>query len=613
MRFPVLRPPRNAAIAIAAVTLVAALRFVEGQDAAGPRRSGPPADAGPKIIVERNLEARMRDGVILRADVYRPDTAERLPALLQRTPYSKNPGREDSAVRRLAAHGFVVVVQDTRGRYMSDGVARPHDEGEDGYDTIEWVATLPSVNGRVGTFGGSYSATTQLMAAPLRPPHLVAMFPSSSYNSRYDMVFQGGAFYLADGLSWNLGQGADVRRRILDPGVNRDGPIGMSETERQMFASHWIWHVPLKAMDAMELRRFAPAYFEMIGHPSYDEYWKTFDIEARHADFEVPAYHFTGWYDTLLNGTLRNFAGLRQHARTSRARSSQRLVVGPWTHSRPTPRSTTIGDVDFGPNAGFDVEAVMRDWFDYWLKDARTGVLSRAPVRLFVMGANTWRDEQEWPLARAAPTAFYLHSLGGANTLDGNGSLSDKRPADEPADRFVYDPWNPVPTGARGGYSRIPADQRQLERRHDVLVYTTAPLASPIEVTGPVEVRLWASSSASDTDFTAKLVDVFPDGTARMLTDGILRARYRRSKSAPVLLEPGRPEEMTIDVGATSNLFATGHRIRVEISSSNFPRFDRNPNTGMAFAESAELRRAEQTVFHDAQRPSRLVLPIVSR
>jgi putative CocE/NonD family hydrolase len=211
------------------------------------------------------------------------------------------------------------------------------------------------------------------------------------------------------------------------------------------------------------------------------------------------------------------------------------------------------------------------------------------------------------------PTSFYFHSGGGANTLDGNGSLSETRPSGEPADRFVYDPWNPVPTGQRGGYSRIPTDQRELERRQDVLVYTTGPFPSPIEVTGPIEVRLWASSSATDTDFTAKLVDVFPDGTARMLTDGILRARYRRSKTAPVLLTPGQAEDMTIDVGATSNLFTAGHRLRIEISSSNFPRFDRNPNTGTRFAESAELRRAEQTVFHDAQRPSRLVLPIVSR
>ena len=596
---------------IAAIVITAGLGLAGGQSAGGGARGAPAI--GRPIIVEKNVEARMRDGVVLRADVYRPETPERLPALLLRTPYSKSAAREDSQFRRLAAHGYVVVSQDTRGRYMSDGVARPHDEGEDGYDTIEWVASLPHVNGRVGTFGGSYSATTQLLAAPLRPPHLAAIFPSSSYNSRYDMVFQGGAFYLADGLSWNLGQGADVRRRVLQAGVSRDGPIGMTESERQMFANHWLWHLPLDAMDAMELRRFAPAYFEMLRHPSYDDYWKTFDVEARHREFDVPAYHLTGWYDTLLNGTLRNFAGLRRHARSERARSGQRLVVGAWTHARPTMASTKIGDVDFGPAAGFDLEALIVEWFDLWLKDAPANVLSRAPVRLFVMGDNAWRDEQEWPLARAVPTTFYLHSAGAANTRDGDGVLSETTPSDEPADRFVYDPWNPVPTGQRGGYSRVPADQRDVERRQDVLVYTTAALRSPIEVTGPITAHLWAASSATDTDFTVKLVDVLPDGTARMLTDGILRARYRTGPVAPRLLTPGRPEELTIDVGATSNVFGAGHRIRIEISSSNFPRFDRNPNTGGTFGRDAELRRAEQTVFHDARRASRIVLPLVPR
>ena len=441
---------RYASIAFAAATLAVALPLVHAQRASetGGRPSASPV---PKILVEKNIEARMRDGVVLQADVYRPDTTERLPALLQRTPYSKNPGQDDNQFRRLAARGYVVVVQDTRGRYMSDGVARPHDEGEDGYDTVEWAATLPYVSGRVGTFGGSYSATTQLIAAPLRPPHLAAMVPASSYHSRYDMVFQGGAFYLADGLSWNLGQGADVRRRTNQPEVVRDGPIGMNETERQLFSTSWLWHVPLNTVDAMEVRRYSPAYFEMLSHPSYDAYWKTFDIEARHGEIDAPAYHVTGWYDTLLTGTLRNYTGLRKHARSDRARSAQRLLVGPWTHSRPSTSSTKIGDVDFGPNAGFALESLMVDWFDYWLKDAPTGVLSRAPVRLFVMGANTWRDEQEWPLARAAATPFYFHSGGKANTLNGDGTLSQTAPSDERSDRFVYDPWNPVPTGQRGG------------------------------------------------------------------------------------------------------------------------------------------------------------------
>jgi len=567
----------------------------------------------PQIVVEKNLEAKMRDGVILRADVYRPESQQRLPALLQRTPYSKSTRSDNTQFKRLAAAGYVVVVQDTRGRYMSDGVAIPHDEGADGYDTIEWVASLPYVNGRVGTFGGSYAATTQLLAAPLRPPHLIAIFPSSSYNSRYDMVFQGGAFYLADGLSWNLGQGADVRRRVTTPSVNRDGPIGMTPEERQRFNSEWLLHVPLKTIDAMNIREYAPGYFAMLDHPSYDKFWTTFDVEAKHRDFEVPAFHVTGWYDALSNGTIKNFTGLRRNARTARARDNQRLLIGPWTHSTPTLRSTSIGAADFGPDAGFDSERLMLDWFDFWLKDTPNNVTSRAPVRLFVMGANTWRDEREWPLARAVPTSFYFHSEGQAATAAGDGTLTRVAPARERSDHFSYDPANPVSTGARGGYSRSPSDQRDVETRPDVLVYTSAPLDAPLEATGPITVTLWAASSEKDTDFTAKLVDVFPDGTARALTDGIIRARYRNSKTAPTLLAPNEPTQFTIDVGATSNVFLAGHRVRIEISSSNFPRFDRNPNTGGTFGEDSELRISRQTIFHDATHPSRIVLPVVPR
>jgi putative CocE/NonD family hydrolase len=269
--------------------------------------------------------------------------------------------------------------------------------------------------------------------------------------------------------------------------------------------------------------------------------------------------------------------------------------------------------VSFGTQAGFDSEALILEWFDYWLKNKPTGVMARPPVRIFVMGANAWRNENEWPLSRAVKTPFYLHSDGGANTLTGNGTLTTTQPATEAADHFVYNPAKPVPTGLRGGYSRAPSDQREVEQRTDVLVYTSAPLEAPLEVTGPIAVELWASSSGTDTDFTAKLVDVHPDGSARALTDGILRARYRKSKTTPVLLTPGKAELMTIDVGATSNVFLPGHRIRLEISSSNFPRFDRNPNTGAPFGESAELRVATQTVLHDAQHPSRIILPVIPR
>jgi len=554
------------------------------------------------VAVEKNVEARMRDGVVLRADVYRPDAPGRFPALLKRTPYSKGAASEVPFFQRLASVGFVVAVQDTRGRYRSDGISRPHDEGEDGRDTVEWLATLPYVDGKVGMFGGSYAATTQLTAASQRPKGLVALFPSASYASRYDMVFQGGAFYLLDGLRWNLGQAVDVRRRLLQPEVSRDAPIWLTEEEERLAESRWVWHLPLKSMNAHSLPEYMPGYFEMLSHPSYDSYWEKFDIARRHGNFEVPALHLTGWYDSLLVGTLRNFQGLRAKAATEAARSGQRLVVGPWTHARPSLGSTRIGDVDFGPEAGLDSAALMERWFREQLKGEDTGLSREAPVKLFIMGENRWRCEKEWPLSRAVETSLYLRA---------GGSLSREAPGDEAPDSYRYDPWNPVLTPTAEGYSRSPSDRS--ETREDVLIYVSPPLSDPLEATGYIRLVLHAASSARDTDFTGKLLDVAPDGSMRMLTEGILRARYRNGFDRVELLTPGGATELTLDLGATGNVFLPGHRVRLEISSSNFPRFDRNPNTGGVFGEDSQPVVAEQTIFHDRLRPSRLVLPVVPR
>jgi putative CocE/NonD family hydrolase len=566
------------------------------------------------MVVEKNVEARMRDGVILRADVYRPHGPVRYPVLLQRTTYSKNPGRGVEGLRRLVAQGYVVIIQDTRGRYTSDGVARPHDEAEDGFDTVEWAAQLPYSNGKVGMYGVSYLGTTTLQAAKMSPPHLVAIQPTAAYSSRYDdLVYQGGAFYLSDGLSWSLGQAADVRRRELTPDADRDGSTGLTPAQRTLLRQSWLWHVPLKGMNALNLRRFAPGYFELLDHPSYDAFWEPYDISARYDRFRVPALHITGWYDWFAKGTSQNYAGLRAKAATEHARRNQRLIIGFWTHAQPGPTDTKVGDVDFGPEAAFDAAALREQWFNCWLADKGCDALNGPPVRLFIMGENRWRDENEWPLARAKPTSYYLHSGGRANTLKGDGVLRLTPPVDQPPDRYAYDPWDPVPTGPSGGYSRLPVDQRPIEERQDVLVYTTEPLAQAVEVTGPISVVLWIATSVRDTDFTIKLVDVFPDGSARLLTDGILRTRYRRSRTNPELLAPGTPTELRIDAGVTANLFKAGHRIRVEVSSSNFPRFDRNPNTGAPFGESGEMQVAEQTIFHDAAKPSRLILPVIPR
>jgi putative CocE/NonD family hydrolase len=562
--------------------------------------------AGPPypVAIEKNVEARMRDGMVLRADIYRPDADGRFPALLKRTPYSKSAASELPLFHRLASEGFVVAIQDTRGRYMSDGVSRPHQEGEDGRDTVEWLAALPYVDGKVGMFGGSYAATTQLTAAGLRPAGLAALFPSASYASRYDMVFQGGAFYLLDGLRWNLGQAVDVRRRLLEPEVSRDGPIWLSDEDEKLVEERWVWHLPLKKLNAQGLPEYMPGYYEMLSHPSYDAYWEKFDISRRHSSFEVPALHLTGWYDSLLVGTLRNFQGLRARASTEQARSGQRLVVGPWTHARPSLSSTSIGGIDFGPSAGLDSEALMTRWFRETLKGEDTGISREAPVKLFIMGDNRWRDEEEWPLSRAVETPFYLRA---------NGLLSREAPAEETPDSYTYDPWDPVLTPTREGYSRSPVDTTALEARDDVLIYVTPPLEEPLEATGYIRLVLHIASSARDTDFTGKLLDVAPDGSMRSLSEGILRARYRKGFDREVLLAPGEPAELMLELGATGNLFLPGHRIRLEVSSSNFPRFDRNPNTGGVFGEEASPVPAKQTIFHDRKRSSRLLLPIVPR
>jgi putative CocE/NonD family hydrolase len=375
----------------------------------------------------------------------------------------------------------------------------------------------------------------------------------------------------------------------------------------------------LKDFPLLAPEDLAPYYDDWLAHPDDDHYWRQWNIEDRHSQITVPALNVGGWYDIFLGGTLRNYLGMRQRGGSAQAKQ-QRLIIGPWLHTTMWPN--IAGEVDFGIMAqglAIDLEGSILRWFDHWLKGIDTGLLHEPPVKLFVMGENLWRDESEWPLARAQNTRYYLHSDGRANTLHGDGVLSTEPPGREPADYFLYDPRYPVPT--RGGglccwQASVPGgayDQRVVEERPDVLVYSSPPLAQAVEVTGPISLRLWAASSAVDTDFTAKLVDVDSTGYARNLTDGIIRARYRESAAKPTLIEPGNVYEYTIDLWATSNVFKAGHRMRVEISSSNFPRFDRNPNTGHPFAQDAELRPAMQTIWHDVDHPSHIVLPIIPR
>jgi putative CocE/NonD family hydrolase len=380
------------------------------------------------------------------------------------------------------------------------------------------------------------------------------------------------------------------------------------------------WHLPLIDMDEAAGRnnRF---WKEWIQHPSYDDYWQKAmrPVEEHYADVQVPVYGMGGWFDVFLQGTLNNFMGVRKHGREP-GKSSQKVVIGPWIHSLGSAgRDTVTGDVDFGPAVRIDLMNEHVRWFDYWLKGVDNGIADEPPVNVFVMGANRWRRASDWPIPGTRFTQYYLHSGGSANSSFGDGVLDIKAPGSEDADHFVYDPRNPVLTV--GGstccseditpVSMGPRNQQYLEWRPDVLVYSTPALEDDVEVMGPVSMVLYASSDARDTDFTAKLVDVYPDGRAYNVAQGIIRARYRDSWEEPTLLEPGRIYKYTIDLWSTSNRFLKGHRIRVEVSSSNFPQFDRNPNTGNPFGMDAEMKTASQTVYHDAGHPSHIVLPVV--
>jgi hypothetical protein len=576
------------------------------------------------MLVETDVPMRTRDGVTLRADVYRPDAPGRFPVLLSRLPYDKKLRRRPGDIDVFVEHGYVVIMQDTRGRFASDG-----DEyypliweADDGYDAVEWAAALPYADGQVGTMGQSYLGATQYLLAPTRPPHLTASFPASAPADFHQswVYHSGGAFELGWQIPYAILMARDtIARRGL-------GDKLLPELERELAAAPTPWAPPLSPAAyrrlplmawAEQLQPVARYLSDYLRQQPDGPAWWPINVERRHDEIAVPMYHVTSWYDIFLHGGIANFRGLRDHARTESARAAQKLLIGPWAHLFPytSPTSTGTGDIDFGPTALIDLHDIQLRWFDHWLKGIDTGILEEPPVKIFVMGENRWRDEHEWPLGRTRYTPYYIHSAGRGNTASGDGVLHPRPPGDEPPDQFVYDPGDPVPT--RGGNTLIIAmgvqDQRPVETRDDVLVYSSEPLTEALDVTGPLAVTLYAASSAPDTDFTAKLVDVRPDGYAQNLADGIVRARYRESRETPALLTPGQVSKFTIDLWATSHVFKPGHRIRLEVSSSNFPRFDRNLNTGEDPATGTRWQTARQTVFHDQRYPSHIVLPLIPR
>ena len=569
-----------------------------------------------KVSVTPDVPVRMRDGVSLYADVYTPDGDGAFPVLLMRTPYNKTAAQDSVYAHPLwyARRGYIVVIQDVRGRWSSEGEWYPFaHEAEDGYDTVEWAARLPKSNGRVGMYGLSYVGATQMLASVAAPPHLACIAPGMTSSEYYDgWTYRGGAYHLAFTESWTVMLAADTARRRELRELEADLYAGFNPSGLAFGT------LPLKRYDLLRRENIAPYFFDWLDHPTRDEYWERWSIQRRHANIRVPAFHVAGWYDIFLDGSIRNYVGLRDHAADDRARGGQRILLAPWHH---VPWAPLVSGWDFGDEARSAINEWLLRWFDHWLRGVENGVPDDPPVRIFVMGENRWRDEHEWPLRRAETVEFFLHSQGAANSLNGNGVLTRQRGGEEEPDIFIYDPRSP--TMSFGGRSCCrymispmgPTDQRPAEIQNGVLVYTTPPLHQDLEVTGPVSAVLYAATTARDTDWTMKLVDVYEDGRAINVADGILRARCRDSLSTPNLLTPGEVYEYRVDLGSTSNLFRAGHRIRVEISSSNFPCFDRNLNTGNALGDEwiADCVVATQTVFHDSSRPSRIVLPVVPR
>lgn len=569
------------------------------------------ADDQYVITMERNVPVKMRDGVVLHADVYRPQSSGKFPVLLQRTPYNKDSSIEFAI--RAATHGYAVIVQDVRGRYTSAGEWYPlKHESQDGYDTVEWAAALPYSNGKVGMFGASYVAATQMLAAIAHPPHLAGICPVfTAGNYHDDWIYQGGAFGQWLDEAWTTLLAQDTVNRYLVSASNA------TAADRTLPLSQYpLFNVNGELEESGLTARFAPYFLDWLAHPSFDDYWRQWSIQDHYGDIRVPALTVAAWYDLFQGGSLRNYKGIRAHGGSEAARNGQQLLVTIGGHSGA---GRKVGDVDFGPTAPFSTDDTTLNWYDFLFKGIKNDFAKPTPVKIFVMGTNTWRDEEAWPLARAVTTRYFLHSSGRANTSSGNGTLSQTTPASETADQYVYDPEDPVPTV--GGplccdsahLAAGPRDQRPVERRQDVLVYSAVPFPADTEVTGPVSVELYAKSSARDTDFTAKLVDVWPNGFAQNLTEGIVRAKYRDSQSEPSLLAPGKVYKFTIDVWSTSNVFLAGHTLRLEISSSNFPRFNRNLNNGQSNIGAESPLKATNMILHDGQHPSALLLPIVPR
>jgi putative CocE/NonD family hydrolase len=589
-----------------------------------------------EVRLEESRMVPMRDGVRLSTDLYFPEIPDKkLPTVLIRTPYNKNSFRDRegrATAYMFASRGFVVAVEDCRGKHESEGIYSPPagHEAEDGYDTVDWISKQPWSNGKVGTFGCSYPAEVQAAQAPLRHPNLTCMIPqcgpmigAANGRYRYWSGFKGGVLDFAATLPWYLGAGskyslkpppglsdAEVRemRKFYEPSVSKAPEVDWEKIN---------WTLPI--VDIMDRVGAPPNDFRKLVTTDFGDPW-WHDVMGYYDGTEkidVPALHMSCWYDPSVEETIFEFNYFRENSVSETSANNQFVIIAPTTHcscERAT-ENTIVGERNIG-DARLEFYEIYLDWFDYWLKGEENGITDMPKVQYYTMGSNEWRSADVWPLPETQYTKYYLHSGGNANSRYGDGWLSTEVPKDEPPDIFTYDPGNPVPTigGARGTSYGTPAgaiDQAKVEIRHDVLVYTTPELKEGIELTGPITAILYVSSSAKDTDFTAKLVDVYPDGTAYNIQEGILRARYREGFTKKVWMEEGEVYRIQIDMDATSNYWEKGHKIRVQVSSSNFPLFERNLNTGGNNYDETEWSIAENVIHHSKEYPSHIVLPVI--
>lgn len=555
-------------------------------------------EGGPLAQEPEQVRIAMRDGIELVGDLYLPEGPGPFPTLVTKTPYPRERMRllrdEDTA----AAHGYAMLAVSMRGRFGSEGVFHQcKNEGwlehPDGYDTIEWAAEQSWSTGRIGTFGGSSGAQWQLTTAPTRPPHLVAMF--TSYPAHHRTRVNRG-IHAAAGPQWHYRMQAMSR------------PLGTQE-------EWWAWLTSWKETRLPLIATFLhPELVEEFAHTAYDDYWTEMDPSTRYEDFDVPIYHEGGWYDPFVSWTLKSFAGVRQHGRSEHARRAQKVIVGPWLHMGGLPQDT--GPVTFGPEASIDRFALLYRWFDYWLKGIDTGIAEEPPVRVYLMGAERWLEADTWPLPDTRSVRYYLRAGEGQPTASLNdGRLLPNPPDSEAPDEYLHDPYDPIPSiGGHGGvpgqiWPGGPQDQRPAEAR--TLTFTTDPLEEDVALVGEVAVRFFASSSAVDTDFVLTLTDVFPDGYSAHLRQNAIRGRYRLSEETESLLEPDEIYEFIVKLDSIANLFKAGHRIRLAVASSSFPYLLPNPGTeGPVYLETQGVV-AHNVVYHDAEHPSLIELPVV--